>query len=820
MQGAGTSGEHPPASSETEPIIIRLSRALLFIHLLLSPLLFQRGLIEVFEYPKTILLTTTAILLAAGFISYKARPQYTKDVGGQDKKGKEKKGRSKARSERSHFDDLTLLGMLLFLGSAFLSTLFSRSSITSFYGEHENFAGFITIASYTVLFFGTWALCRQVESCRRLLMASVVSVIVMVIYGVIQATGLDPFTWKRTATFTSFNFMRIFGTMGHPNHMGAFLVMGLPIVCYFRLQVFKESNVLMGLVLLVTELLAAALIVFSFSRGAWVAMGVAGLVFAGGLATVAKKRTIIFALLPWMVGLALGAFAFSTLSSTMTKEATGPTTLSGSAPPQASSRPTEGVHPQPPSEGANPLWLRVKEMGISDLTKGTRWPIWTTAFAMFVDYPLFGVGLDGFPLAFQKYRPVEYWHREWGGTPTRAHNEFLHILATQGLLGAIATLVITAGLGLAFIRILRNRDRPDLILPLAIFSGIIGFYIQNVFSFTVIGCGTLFMTFAALLVRLSRSMPEPMPQPSVWKLSLPTIPSLAQFRSPSVGIQALILLFTGVTLYLMVIRPVQANRLFSHTVFDRSLSPSVATARLEKAVEMNGTRSLYFDHLASAYRKEAKATKDPALRAALLKKARVSYNRAIDLVPIDAHNHMRLANLLLVMTKETPPLAETEELYDTLKQVLTLDPHNADFYLISADIATSIGDTRSASQWAMKSIKFYPHFAPPHAQLGFIALIEAVRLAKDKKHAEIKTLSEKAIDHLERALPLFWANHEEKKKTAQTNLEKAYLFRAKAQERLGEVDNARASYQRLLEVNPNHEEGKLAFEAFQKQQTE
>jgi O-antigen ligase/Tfp pilus assembly protein PilF len=810
-----------PASSETEPIISRLGRALLFIHLLLSPLVFQRGLIEVFEYPKTILLITTAILLAAGFVSYKARPQ-PKEVEGQDKKGKEKKGRSKGRSERSPFGDLTLLGMLLFLVSAFFSTLFSRSPITSLYGEHENFAGFITIASYTVLFFGTWALCRRVETCRRLLMASVVSVIVMVIYGVIQATGHDPFTWKRTAGFGSFNFMRIFGTMGHPNHLGAFLVMGLPIVCYFRLQAFKRGGFLMGLVLLVTELSAAALIVFSFSRGAWVAMGAAGLVFAGGLATVVKKRTIIFALLPWVIGLALGAFAFSTLSSTTQGGATTPAVTASVSPPQpqAVPRPQHSPRPQPspgpqPSSGLNPLWTRVKEMGISDLTQGTRWPIWTTAFAMFVDYPLFGVGLDGFPLAFQKYRPVEYWHREWGGTPTRAHNEFLHILATQGLLGAIATLVITAGLGLAFIRILRNKDRPDPILPLAIFSGITGFYIQNIFSFTVIGCGTLFMTFAALLLRLSRSMPEPTPPPSEGRASL--VPALGQPRLQSVGMDALILLFTGVTLYLIIIRPVQANRLLSHTVFNRSLSPSVATARLEKAVEMDGTRSLYFDHLASAYRKEAKNTKDPALRAALLKKARTSYNRAIDLVPIDAHNHMRLANLLLVMTKETPPLAETGELYDTLKQVLTLDPHNADFYLISADIATSLGDTRSASQWAMKCIKMYPHFAPPHAQLGFIALIEAVRLAKDKNHAQIKVLSEKAIGHLEQALPLFWANHEEKKKTAQTNLEKAYLFRAKAQERLGEFDSARVSYQRLLEVNPSHEEGKLAFEAFEKQ---
>ena len=51
-----------------------------------------------------------------------------------------------------------------------------------------------------------------------------------------------------------------------------------------------------------------------------------------------------------------------------------------------------------------------------------------------------GTGLDTFQIAFADKRTVAYWNLEWNGSPTRAHNEALNILATQGLLGGLAVL--------------------------------------------------------------------------------------------------------------------------------------------------------------------------------------------------------------------------------------------------------------------------------------------------------------------------------------------------------------------------------------------
>ena len=101
---------------------------------------------------------------------------------------------------------------------------------------------------------------------------------------------------------------------------------------------------------------------------------------------------------------------------------------------------------------------------------------------------------------------------EWNVMPNRAHNEAIHILATQGLFGGVAALVVGIGLVLAACRAWR-RAHPDVRpLVLAVAAGLVGFAVQDFFSFTVAGCGTCFVTLAAVLVRLANPAAEPEPE--------------------------------------------------------------------------------------------------------------------------------------------------------------------------------------------------------------------------------------------------------------------------------------------------------------------
>ena len=143
------------------------------------------------------------------------------------------------------------------------------------------------------------------------------------------------------------------------------------------------------------------------------------------------------------------------------------------------------------------LAQRVRQFGES----ASRQHIWQAAWDIFRDHPLIGTGLDTFQIAFADKRTVAYWNLEWNGSPTRAHNEALNILATQGLLGGLAVVVLVAGVVIAARRALRSSE--DRLLAVALLAGLVAFGVEDLFSFTVAGCGTLAVTQAALLSRLA-----------------------------------------------------------------------------------------------------------------------------------------------------------------------------------------------------------------------------------------------------------------------------------------------------------------------------
>src|SRR5436309_2480624 len=89
------------------------------------------------------------------------------------------------------------------------------------------------------------------------------------------------------------------------------------------------------------------------------------------------------------------------------------------------------------------LATRVREIAsIRAPSTQSRLQIWGAGLRMAADHPVLGVGLDAFAVVFPAYRTADYWRTEWGGTPTKAHNEALHIVATQGAVGGIAALLV------------------------------------------------------------------------------------------------------------------------------------------------------------------------------------------------------------------------------------------------------------------------------------------------------------------------------------------------------------------------------------------
>ena len=110
-----------------------LGLGLLFLQLVLVPILFRRDMLEAFELPKVLLLRLFAILLAALALSdWVATGGYSS-------------ARWRERLKVALRDPLCL-GIVLFLGSAVSSTVFSMSPRTSLLGGQQNNAGLGTVS--------------------------------------------------------------------------------------------------------------------------------------------------------------------------------------------------------------------------------------------------------------------------------------------------------------------------------------------------------------------------------------------------------------------------------------------------------------------------------------------------------------------------------------------------------------------------------------------------------------------------------------------------------------------------------------------------
>jgi tetratricopeptide (TPR) repeat protein len=150
--------------------------------------------------------------------------------------------------------------------------------------------------------------------------------------------------------------------------------------------------------------------------------------------------------------------------------------------------------------------------------------IWHSALAMLKDNPLFGKGLDTFQISFPPYREALYWILEWNGTPEKAHNFVMQTAATMGLMGLIcfAWMHVT-WIYSSFRDWRRQLDDRRRWLLLAGFGAWLGFFVQNLFSFTVVGYGSLWWILWGFVPAMQRTWEDSSAPPT----GAPVAPVLA-----------------------------------------------------------------------------------------------------------------------------------------------------------------------------------------------------------------------------------------------------------------------------------------------------
>ena len=166
--------------------------------------------------------------------------------------------------------------ILAFLAWVTISTVFSISPATAFFGKYRRFEGLLSFINYAVIYFLVLQFADRPSRIRTLAETLFWSSFMVAGYGFLQSVGRDPIDWH-TLPFEKF---RPFATYGNPDLLGGFLMFSLPIALALALA---EENIWVRLIYWLGFGVNAYVWIVSFTRGAWIGGGV-GIILMGVVA--------------------------------------------------------------------------------------------------------------------------------------------------------------------------------------------------------------------------------------------------------------------------------------------------------------------------------------------------------------------------------------------------------------------------------------------------------------------------------------------------------------------------------------------------------
>jgi len=370
--------------------------------------------------------------------------------------------------------------LLIFGCVCLLNTFFSMAPFTSIYGDETRFIGIMTMLDLLVVAFIAFQFFRTVESVKTMVRVSLITAAVLAVYGILQYFGVfDP--WLKWNASTS---DRVFGTVGQGNHFGAYLGMNILLGVFFFPYVRKN---IWRFLLVVSLCLSTVVIFLTGSRGALFATLIA--LVAGAIVVIIKKRNYIRATvkrIPFLVSLILITLLIAAGF------------ISGE------------IQRSPIVERTMGTVQFIQQGNMPD-----RLSWWISTLDMIEMKPLLGYGLSTYRDVYNAFRRTDYRTPGPGDmqdmiTPEAAHNEYLNMAATQGLVGLLAFLAMVAFVvwGLERITVLAKNPDRNMLLALGVNKVLWVYLLQVIVSFGVITTLTyfyLFLGIGAALAGLIRS---------------------------------------------------------------------------------------------------------------------------------------------------------------------------------------------------------------------------------------------------------------------------------------------------------------------------
>lgn len=340
------------------------------------------------------------------------------------------------------------------------ATLLSANPRASLWGSYERQQGWLTQCAYIALFCICATQLRTRAKCTRLWRALVWGSAPVVIYGLLQAAGLDPLAWQTDAS------SNVLASIGRANFLGSYLVLLLPLTAG-RIPLARQRTplyILLGaqaLCLLLTQ-----------ARGAWLGGTAAAVTFGMLWASVTRKRRLI-------LGIAIAAILLTAFVVLLNI-------------PQSPLAQLPGLQ---------------RLASLADTQSGSgaaRITIWRTALPLIQAQPWLGYGPETLSTVFLHVYPPQlvYYHgRDF--IVDRAHNLWLDLALSAGLLSVLAFIGLLLIFGMQARRGLQNsRPRWQCIAWCSLSAAVIGHLLDQQFSFALTSSATVFwllLAFAAAL---------------------------------------------------------------------------------------------------------------------------------------------------------------------------------------------------------------------------------------------------------------------------------------------------------------------------------
>jgi O-antigen ligase len=354
------------------------------------------------------------------------------------------------------FDFIVLFSAVFFFIALTFALLSSKNFIVAFIGDIQRRNGYLTYISFLIiLLFST--LFINISNVKNILKMSTSLGLILGSYGVVQVTGNDFISWNNP-------YNSMIATLGNPNFASSLLAI-ISLIMFLSLFIrnYPKNYKYISIVMLPLSLIA---IVLSKSL-----QGI--IVFGLGIAVFALLQSIF--VLKKFRSITIVAFTSIVIFSVLGMLQKGP------------------------------LVDYVYKTSVS-----IRGYYWRAAIKMFQDQPITGVGLDNYGAFFKEFREVDYSLRfGYEITSTNAHNVFLQLFATGGVLLGTSYLILLSIIAYSGIKLISRSNGDDQKIAVLLFVSWLGVQAQSLISIDNIGIAIWGWLLGGAILGLYRSSLNP-----------------------------------------------------------------------------------------------------------------------------------------------------------------------------------------------------------------------------------------------------------------------------------------------------------------------